>query len=80
MAEIPFCARSIKNRGCEKSDVRLTGETEDAWVFQCFSCKAVQVVSKDGVRDKNKFELAAQRKREAEEIERIRRSKKTIFA
>jgi len=80
MAEIPFCARSIKGRGCEKSDVRITGETDECWVFQCFSCKSVQVVSKNGVRNRSKFEAAVQRRREQEEIERIRRSKKTIFA
>jgi hypothetical protein len=80
VAEIPFCARSVKNRGCAKSDVRLTRESDDVWVFECQTCRAIQVVSKDGVKDRSKFEVAAERKRQQEEIERRWQSRRRTFA
>jgi hypothetical protein len=54
-------------------------ENDEAWIFQCQTCRLLQVVSKEGIRDRSKFEQAA--KRRQEEIDRVRRweSRKKIF-
>jgi hypothetical protein len=80
VAEIPACPNSINNGGCWKSDPKIQKETDDAWAFRCATCTCLYVVSKDGVRDKSKFDLAVRRKKELEEeyARRMKRSK--IFA
>jgi hypothetical protein len=82
MAELPQCPNFIKKRGCTQSNIVLLSEDSMAWVFHCKppGCGMINVVSKDGVRDKSKFELAAQRKREAEEAQSRWDSRKKIFA
>ena len=77
--EMPKCRNAVKFSDHE-SDMRLIGEQSDAWVFQCKRCELVQVISKDGVQDKSKFELAAKRKAEAEEVRRRWEKRKRIFA
>jgi hypothetical protein len=80
MAKVPDCPNSVKGNGCWKSDVILVNETADAWVFKCRTCTCLSVVSKDGVRERSQFELAAQRKQQAEEEYREKMKKKRIFA
>lgn len=75
---IPKCRNAVKS-GDHKSDMRLKGETGEAWVFQCKICELVHVISKDGVRNKSNFELAAQRRREEEERVRRWAARKKIF-
>lgn len=79
MADIPLCANSVKG-GCKKSNVRLINETNEGWVFQCQTCECIQVVSKDGVRERSKFENA--KKRQEEEVRRMKLidSRRKIFA
>jgi hypothetical protein len=79
MAEVPSCPNSVKGNGCWKSDVRLVNETPDAWAFKCLTCRVLFVVSKDGVREKSKFDLAVQRRKQAEEEYERRMKKKRIF-
>jgi hypothetical protein len=61
--------------------MKLIGEQDDAYVFQCqsSSCKLVQVVSKQGIIDKSKFDNA--KKRFDQEVERRKRweSRRKIF-
>ena len=80
MAAIPNCPNSVKGNGCWKSAVRLVKETAEAWSFRCDTCTCLFVVSKDGVRDRSQFELAAKRKKEAEEIYQERMRRRKIFA
>ena len=81
MAEIPNCPNSVNHGGCWKSDVFIEKEAEDAWSFRCRTCRVLFVVSKDGVRDKSKFDLAAKQRKHLEEqyAERMSRSK-TFYA
>jgi hypothetical protein len=79
VAEIPKCANSVNGGGCWKSDVVLLNESDEAWVFQCRTCELIQAVSKDNIRDKSKFEDAAKRKREQEEISRRWEKRRKIF-
>jgi len=80
VSAIPECVNFVKKGGCWKSDVILERETPEAWSFRCRTCRLLFVVSKDGIRDKSKFELAAQRKKEAEEAYEARMRRKKIFA
>jgi hypothetical protein len=79
MAQIPECVNFVKKGGCWKSDVILERETPEAWSFRCRTCRLLFVVSKDGVRDKSQFELAAKRKKEMEEAYEARMRKKKYF-
>lgn len=80
MAEIPLCQNWLKKRGCSGSDMRLVESNEHGWSFFCKGCSSVQIVSSDGVRDRSKFILAEQRKKEQEELDRRWSSRKRIFA
>jgi hypothetical protein len=67
----PRCRNAAKFHDHE-SDMRLRGEGDTFWLFQCANCELTQVVSKDGVRDKSKFEaLSARRQRETEIMRRL---------
>ena len=81
MADIPPCANSVKGN-CRNYEVKLVNETDEGWVFQCQNplCKCLQVVSKDGVRERSKYENA--RKRQEEEVRRQKliSSRRKIFA
>jgi len=79
MSEIPKCANSVKGNGCTYSDVRLLNETEEAWVFKCHTCELIQVVSKDGIRDKSRFESAAKRRQEAIEMQQRWEKRRKYF-
>lgn len=78
--ELPLCPNFILKRGCERSDMMLLGEGDDYWTFHCRTCKLVHVVSKQGVQDKSKFEVLTRRRQEQETLERLRSSRRKIFA
>lgn len=78
-AEIPQCRNFREGRECSRSDVRAKGETDQAWIFRCASCGLVQVVSKDGIRDKSKFDNARKREEEEKIRRKILDSKKLYF-
>lgn len=79
-AEIPQCRNFRENRQCSRSDVRLVNETDEAWVFVCKCCEGMQVVSKDGVTERSKFDNA--QKRIAQNADLVRRweNRKKVFA
>jgi hypothetical protein len=79
LPNIPDCPNSVKGNGCTKSDPVLEKEGDDFWSFRCRSCKVIYVVSKDGVRERSQFELAAKRKREAEEAYEARIKRRKYF-
>jgi hypothetical protein len=79
VSAIPNCPNSVKGNGCWKSDVHLVKETEDAWAFKCKTCAVLFVVSKDGVRERSQFDLAAKRRREVEEMYQERMKRRKIF-
>jgi len=79
-APVPLCRNFAQKRDCPKSDMRLKGEDDSCWIFQCRSCELVQVVSKDAVQDKSKFELAKKRMEEERIMQRLRDSRRKIFA
>lgn len=79
MANIPECVNFVKKGGCWKSDVVMEKETPEAWSFRCRTCRLLFVVSKDSIRDKSKFELAAQRRKQAEEEYERRMKKRKYF-
>lgn len=80
MADIPLCANSVKGN-CRNYEMKLVNETDEGWVFQCQNpeCKCLQVISKDGVRERSQFENA----KKIAEQEAIRRklidSRRRIF-
>ena len=76
--EIPRCANSMGG-GCENSNVKLMSENEESWVFQCASCKCIQVVSKDGVKNRSTFEAAAKRRQQAIEMQQRWEKRKEVF-
>jgi hypothetical protein len=78
--ELPLCANYIKKRGCSKSDMMLIEGNEQGWSFYCRNCKSVQIVSADGVRDRSKFELEEKRRKEQIILNRLRASRRKIFA
>jgi len=78
--EIPLCRNFRENRECNVSKMRVVEETDEAWVFICGSCEGIQVVSKDGIRDKSKFDAAQKRINEQAELVRRWESRKKIFA
>jgi len=80
LSELPLCANFIKKRGCSESRMRLIESNAQGWSFYCDNCKSVQIVSADGVRDRSKFELAERRRQEQIHLNKLRDSKKKIFA
>jgi len=80
VSDIPLCQNFIKKRGCTDSRMRLIESNEHGWSFFCDGCKSVQVVSSDGVRDRSKFLLAEQRRKEQEELDRRWSKRRKIFA
>ena len=78
MSEIPKCRNAMRQKDHE-SDMRLKGENESAWVFQCDRCELVQVVSKDGVTERSRFENAARVKQQEEDRVRRWESRKKFF-
>jgi len=79
MADIPPCANAARGT-CKNSDVRLVNETSEGWVFQCKTCECIQVVSKDGVRERSKFEKARRDQEERIRLARLKDSRRRIFA
>jgi hypothetical protein len=80
MPNIPECRNYREGRECTRSDVRLVSETDEAFVFVCRCCEGINVISKDGIRDKSKFDN--EKKRQDDNADLIRRweSRKKIFA
>jgi hypothetical protein len=78
-SQIPQCANSVKGNGCLRSDVKLVNENEEAWVFRCETCRCIQVVSKDGVRNQSQFEAMAKRRKEEIELRKARERRRKYF-
>ena len=78
--EIPQCRNFRENRECSRSDMRLVGEDDESWHFVCKCCELMQVVSKDGVRDKSKFDNAKQRMEQQADLVRRWEKRKKLFA
>jgi hypothetical protein len=77
---IPRCPNNVKGFGCETSDVVVKEEQDECFVLFCKCCELVWVISKDGIRDKSKFENAA--KIAAQQADLVRRweSRKKTFS
>lgn len=78
-APVPQCRNFTQKRDCPTSDMRLRGEDDACWIFQCKSCQLVQVVSKDGVQDKSKFDIARKRMEEALAMQRLIDGRRKYF-
>ena len=76
--QLPECVNFVKKRGCSRSDMTVLSEQSDSWTLHCRTCKLVWVLSKEGVRDKNRFETEMRRRKEQEQLERAR-SRRKIF-
>lgn len=70
----------MEGRECSRSNVQLASETDDAWVFICRTCDGINVISKDGVRNRSQFELAKKRYQENVDLQRRWEKRKKIFA
>lgn len=79
MANVPQCPNSVKGNGCPKSNPVIEKEGDDFWSFRCLTCKVVYVVSKEGIRDKSRFENAVKLRKQAEEEYQRRMKKVKIF-
>jgi len=75
---IPACRNAVKFKD-HASDMRMKQELPDAWVFQCKGCGLVNMVSKQGVRDKSRFDHAARRMQEEVERRRAHERRPIIF-
>jgi hypothetical protein len=54
--EPPRC----KFQGCLRSQVKLMEETEKHWTFVCMTCHGIQVVTKEGLNEMSREEMARQ--------------------
>ncbi len=77
-AQIPRCKNAVDGT-CKNSNVKLVNENDETWIFRCETCRCIQVVSKDGVRDKSNFENAAKRRQQAIEMQQRWERRKKIF-
>ena len=78
MPEIPRCPNSVGG-GCPYSNMKVELETDEFWSFKCHTCKVISVVSKDGIRDKSKFEVATKRMEQQRELDSRWQKRKRIF-
>ena len=79
--QLPECRNYRRRNGsCAKSDMVVRAEQDEAWVLQCKTCECVQVVSKDGVRDRSRFENSLKRQQQQEAVDRLWQKRKKIFA
>lgn len=65
MPDLPKCPKFQRSQGCPRSDLKLQGETETAWGFQCRTCGVQWVVSKPRERNRARYTNALQAKAEA---------------
>lgn len=78
--EVPLCRNFKEGRECSRSDMRMVEDNDECWIFVCKSCSLVSAVAKDGVSNKNKYDLLQKRMaQQAELVKRWERRKK-IFA
>jgi hypothetical protein len=80
MAEFPKCPNFTKKRGCDRSDIKLIGENEEAWTFRCGTCTLVWVVSKSNSIHRGKLRAHEEKLRKEAEARRARDKRTKIFA
>lgn len=78
--ELPSCPNFTRKRGCEKSAIRLMGETDEAWTLTCSTCEVIWVCSKPKSIERGKYRAAEERLRKEAEARRAREKKARIFA
>ena len=78
MADHPRCRNAVRG-ACAREDMRLKSETPDAWVFQCSGCQLVQVVSKDGVRERSRAAISARTRQQQADIIRRQEARRKYF-
>lgn len=66
---LPTCP-NVRERYCERSDLRLLGEDEYSWSFMCATCKLLWKVSKPRTKEKAQYENRIERVQKASERER----------
>jgi hypothetical protein len=79
MAEFPKCPNFTKKRGCEKSDIKLLGENEDAWTFRCATCELIYVCSKPSSKARGQFRAQEEKLRQEAERRKKHDSRRMIF-
>lgn len=79
MSEFPKCPNNVKKRGCERSDIRLLGENEEAWTFTCGTCELIWVVSKPSSAARGKFRAAEEKLRQEAERRHKHESRPLYF-
>jgi hypothetical protein len=80
MAELPQCPNFVRKRECNKSDIRLLGEQDDAWTLNCKTCGVIWVVSKPHSVHRAKYRKHEEQLRREAEARRAREKKAKIFA
>jgi hypothetical protein len=71
MADLPLCPQH-RERGCERSELRLLKEKDNQWVFFCACCELTWVVSKPKAAAAARLENAAKKIQQATEAERAK--------
>lgn len=79
MANVPPCPNNVKGFGCATSDVVVKSENDEAFVLFCRCCELVWVISKDGIRDKSRFENALKRQQQQEALDRLWNKRRKVF-
>ena len=75
MPELPKCQNFVEGT-CERSDVYISKETDDAFVFACRTCKSINVWPKSKAEGAGKYESFLKHKAAREAQERAERMKR----
>jgi len=77
---IPICPNHRESKQvCERSDLRLHGESDQAFMFVCHTCKLLWSVSKPRIRGAAAVENKARKIQQATEADRIEAAKAKHF-
>ena len=76
--DIPVCPNHQEHR-CERSELRLIGESEQAFLFHCFCCKLYWAVSKPREKQSARWINKMRNIQKLTEEERLRSSQPKVF-
>ena len=75
---LPECP-NVKEKHCQRSELRVAGENEQAWFFFCKTCHLCWTVSKPRTSEKAKWETQMERVKKLTDHEREQASKTKYF-
>lgn len=79
MSDIPQCPNFRENKGCNRSELVLAGESQSHWSFICRCCHLNWVVTKPSGRQKARYENHIKKMEQATERDRMEAKRSTKF-